>query len=402
MSALWSAIRRSSARFVLPGIIGIVLLHVFGRSRAWEHEWVWAFYQFNFITVMLGPIVAGIGAWEVQRYAKARWLFDGSNKRFAPVAQMWAAVMAWVLASYLAGIVLVAVLVLASGTPSLPDGRTWALLLPALALLGAEVALGVVLGWYIASPLVSPAVAVGVFLLSLFLYTQGPGALIIVGGATSSMFGNMPKASLQWAQVVGYAAVTLACLSVAAWWGGGRSRSRRTLAVGSVALAVGGVGLIVAQGSNLFAPYEEDVACYGQDPQVCGGPGYANGLPQAHDTLQPYIALLSEQGITVPDRFMQGEEPGTITVGPLSAPFLSGETGDAPVLVVNTYLSKSCDFGAHPDVLDTVFVLQSWLAEQVGDADFAEDQYPPALTDGTDAERRAWMENAVDAVKRCR
>lgn len=380
----------------------MVLLHIFGRSRPWEHEWLWAFYQFNFVTVMLGPIVAGLGTWDAQKTIRARWLIDGSNRRFGPVAATWAAVMAWTVFTYAFGVTVVSVLVKMAGTPGLPEPRVWSVLVPALALLGAEVAFGVLVGWYVQSPLASPAVAVAVFLISLFLYTEGPTQLITVGGATASLFGLASRWSLQIAQTIGFTAIAVMCLSLAAWWRGGRRRARRSFGLLGVGIGVGGVAVIVAQGPQLLQERDEGVVCFGSAPEVCAGPGYSQSLEASHNALGPYLEQLESAGIAVPTSFVQGVEPGEITVGPLSTRFIQGDKDLAPVLVINTFLSKSCDLATNSDALTAASSLQAWLEYRVsGETDAVSAPQIGPGADGLQSDDE-WVKGAIETITQCR
>src|SRR5581483_836717 len=72
------AVRRSIGLMACPALLVLVGLHIFGRSRPWEHEWLWAIYQYHFSTVLLGPAAAGLAAWEGFRAQQAEDLLESS------------------------------------------------------------------------------------------------------------------------------------------------------------------------------------------------------------------------------------------------------------------------------------------------------------------------------------
>jgi hypothetical protein len=213
--------RRSFGLTMLAAMVGIVLLHIFARERPWTHEWFWAAYQLNFVTVMLAPVVAGVAAWEGVRFARGRTLLETSNRVLAGLLGIWAALLVWVFLAYAIGLALVVVMVKLAGTPGLPELDALVAVIPALALLAAAGAIGLAIGWMVKNPLAAPACAVGCFLLILLLYLRGPGQLVIVGGATDSLLALRPRPELQAAQVLCYLACSFAALVLAAHTVGG-------------------------------------------------------------------------------------------------------------------------------------------------------------------------------------
>ena len=58
------AIRRNLVRGPWPVILvvlgAILAAHVLLRPTWWRYEWFWAWYQYQFSTILVGPVVAGI------------------------------------------------------------------------------------------------------------------------------------------------------------------------------------------------------------------------------------------------------------------------------------------------------------------------------------------------------
>ena len=210
------ALRRSAGRLAAPVMLAVVAAHVLLRGRTWTHEWLWAVYQFGFVVILLGPLVAGIAAWEGWRLSTAGDLLATSLRPRQAAVQTWLATVAWGVLVYLVGLGTVVVLVLAAGAPGWPDLRVLGAALPPLALLAAEAAVGMLAGWWLRHALAAPAAALGCFGLSLWCYASGPSQFITVGGATSSLVGLAPRPGVELAQLLFFAAAALAAVLMAA------------------------------------------------------------------------------------------------------------------------------------------------------------------------------------------
>jgi hypothetical protein len=110
-------LRRSIGLVALPALLALVLVHIYARGRLWSHEWLWGFYNYHFLLTMLGPIGAGLGAWEGFRLSRASDLLAGSGRTLSATASAWAALMAWLLVAYGFGLSLVVAHILLEGSP---------------------------------------------------------------------------------------------------------------------------------------------------------------------------------------------------------------------------------------------------------------------------------------------
>lgn len=402
MSTMMLMARRSFGLALLPAMMGIVLLHIFARERPWTHEWFWAVYQLNFVTVMLGPIVAGIGAWEGVRFSRSRGLLSTSNRVLAGLGALWFALLMWALVAYAVGLAIVMAMVKLAGTPDLPDTRAIIAILPAVALLAALAAIGLAIGWVLKSPLAAPACVVGSFLVILLLYIKGPGQLIIVGGATDSLLALAPRRNLQAAQILCYLIVSMASLVLAAHSFGWPRRHHPMAASALGGLAVLSAALVVAQGGTILQPYAPKLQCFGVDPEVCAGPGYAPRLSDARTALLPYIRVLQGAGVPVPHRFSQAQDPGNPEVGPLSLGLLQGSGDEAAPLVMASYFQKSCDTKSNPKVIEAHQYASYWLEASVSGTSLPYDPaIPDVLRTGNPEEQRRWMREAIQMIQQC-
>jgi hypothetical protein len=397
-----TSIRRSVGLTAFPVLVALVVAHVLGRDRTWVHEWVWGLYQYGFVTVLLGPLVAGVAAWEGARLARARTLVRTADRAVGAVAVAWLGVASWTFAAYAAGLALVAALVVGAGTPGLPPPIAVAATVPPALLLVAEAAGGLAVGWWARQVLVAPAVTIGVFLLTLWLYVSGPGALVVVGGATGSLADLEPRASLVVWQCVWFTSATALGIVAAAALPGWLRHPRRWLLPAAVTATVALAVPLVGQGEvylvSLPAGARQEV-CTGTAPTVCVLPGYARHAVEARRALLPYLDAFRRLGVPVPSTFRQDATPGEQTVGPVASDLLLGNRSLAKFAVLAAYLPKSC--ANQVDLLDTYSWLAAWLSSTV-DHERTSDPTVPALVLGPDSPaQRAWVLDAVRSLRDC-
>ena len=401
MSPLLTAVRRSTAVVALPVMVALVLGNILARDRSWEHEWVWAFYQYGFVTVLFGPLIAGVAAWDGARLARARALLGTSDRTLGAVTLAWWGTATWALATYLGGLAVVVVLVKAAGTPGWPSPAALAAPVPGGALLVAEVAAGFATGWWLRHPMAAPAAAVGCFLTTLWLYSSGPGELVIVGGATSSLVNLTPRRSLQVLQVLWFGAAA-ACFLVAAARLSGWGRRLRAWQLPVASCACLAVLLpLLQQGETYLVPTSDAQVCVGTAPTVCVAPGYAPLAGPTRDALLPYLRALTRIGAPVATTFRQNVEPGQQSVGPIESRLILGDRRQAGFAVLAAYLSKKCPIDVSRRLQTDFTGLSYWLFATV-DGEHPVDPTVPALVTGpASAAQTRWLRGAVDDLRHC-
>ena len=284
-------------------------------------------------------------------------------------------------------------------------------MLPAIGLLAAECAVGLLVGWWVRHVLAAPAAALGCFLLSLFLYVLGPTAFIEVGGASGSMIGASVRVVPALAQVAYFAAVVaLAVLLLARprpWSGTGAAYTAQTAlaALAPVAtagiLVVGTASVLVAQGPDRLQPAPEALVCVGTAPQVCVASGYVRYAAGARAALLPYLSRLTAAGVPVPTKFAQNVNPGGLTVGPIESTLLLGRTDGAGFAVINSYLSKKCPIDEDPKLQTEWNGVISWL--YAGSVPISvDDASIPAIVRGPQTPAQlAWVKAAMAHLAAC-
>lgn len=402
MRTLWGLTRTTFSIRALPAYLLVIALHVLLRPMHWTHEWFWGIYQYGFVTVLLGPVVAGVGAVDGRRVASQRWPLLTSSRVLRGLLAWWAAVLGPVVLAFAAGLLGVLVVVKAAGTPGAPTLAHLAAAGPPVCLLALQGAIGFALGYWTRSWLAAPAVTIATFLLVLFLYVNGPDQFVIVGGATGSLVGLEPRLSLVAVQCLFFLASAVLALVLAS----SRHLFNRldVYKLGSVAcVSIVATGLLLHAGGRRFHETggREDV-CVGSAPAVCVAPGYARSAVGLQPRLRRYVDLLHAVPVVTPSRFVQGASPGGVAVGPLGDDVLRGRLEDRRVAqyVVLAYVSKAC--AMQPGYGEAYRGLDAWLMARGGQAQAAVGEGVPAvLRSGTPAQRRAWVVDAVATLTSC-
>ncbi len=206
-------IRRSLASTALPAYGLVIAAHLVLRPTRWRSEWMWTFDAYNFVVMLLAPVLAGVACWDGARWSASRPQIESSGRTAAAFARLWAAHAVVALGAFAAGLTVAVVRTITGTAPGLPGWRPIVSVLPALALLGAAIALGLGVGWRTRRALLAPLVAMAAFGLMIVGYTAAPGLFVHVGGATGSLLGLQPRLEVMAAQVAFYASVIAAVVS---------------------------------------------------------------------------------------------------------------------------------------------------------------------------------------------
>ncbi|MGH9035143.1 MAG: hypothetical protein ACRD0O_05210 [Acidimicrobiia bacterium] len=393
-------LRRSVGLPAVVAVAAVIAANVALRERGWVHEWFWAFFNYHFVPIFLGPLAAGLGAWEGARLARFRDLLQASGGTRRALVAAGAAVFGWILLTYLVGLAVISAMVTAAGTPGTPGMIELGTMVPALTFAAMWVAMGTGSGYRFGSPLVAPLATLASFAVILFLYVVDYD-LVRVGGATASLLGLAPRPGLQAGQTVLY-------LATAAWavlWAG-RARGNGFVnqlparITGFLAAAVA-FGLFVNQGPD-FRRRSVMLRCFG-DPPICLAPGYDQRPEAVRVALAPYLEGLEKIGAPMPKRFHQGR-PSDL-VGYISEEFALGEVSDlneGERAVLSAYGDFTCDTYNNRELDESRDGVHAWLASLGGDRDFLGfADVPEVLRTGSSEEQAAWLRNAIERLRRC-
>jgi hypothetical protein len=172
---IWRLVLRNSAAIpAIPVIAAIAVAHTLIRDHSWVRQWDWSLYQIGFTTVLVGPVVAGVTAFEGTRVASSRDAVDTSLRPLHALFYSWSALVLGATLVYLSAVVVIVGYVVGEGAAGPPPARTLLLLLPPLSFLAGEAGLGLALGWRLRRRIAAPIAAIGSFVVIVQLGGQRP------------------------------------------------------------------------------------------------------------------------------------------------------------------------------------------------------------------------------------
>jgi hypothetical protein len=382
----------------VPAVALLIVANVMLRDRDWVHEWFWAYFNFHFVSVFLGPLAAGLAAWEGARFSRAGDYLTSADGVRRALAAAASAVLGWLLLPYLLGLVWISVQVIQAGTPGGPGLIEMSTLIPALAFLGMWTALGAAAGYRARSPLAAPLATVATFSIILVLYMVDYD-LVRVGGATGSLLGLAPRPGLQVAQAALYLAVAAWAIIRSGQSGGVADRRVASFAIAGVATVLA-AGLFISQGDD-FATRPVQLRCEGSPP-VCLAPGYDGDRRAVDRALGPLLEGLATVGAPVPKRFVQDYDDQGDLVGSVSNELALGDASEARYAIASAFLGSGCDLLGDPAVHQAWSGLLDWLDSLGGGVISPGDPtVPEVLKSGSPEEQAAWIRDAVGRMRRC-
>lgn len=294
------ALRRSAGLLAAPLLVGLVFSVLFSRE-GWSWEWNRALSWSAGSSILIGPVLAGLGAFEAWRGTRGAVAQIASTTRRGPMA-----IYAGTLAVWLYGVVawalglIVAILVASRNDPGgNPD--LWVVAQGVGALL-ASASIGGAIGAHWKHLAAAPVAALGVYLSPLLLMPLGLRDLLIAGGATGTMAGieTVPMTAIS--QVAAQVAIAAVCavLVLSRY----RPRFRRTnvaiVATSVVAAVTVGLyaGLVPMENGYRFSNSPDECTSSSDDSViVCGPPEAAAVHRVAAESLAEASALTSARGV---------------------------------------------------------------------------------------------------------
>ena len=385
-------LRRSAAVIALPAFVAVLALHVALRSRPWVHEWLWTFDQHHFVFVLLGPVAAGVAAWDAASWSSTKAMCAVADRPASPLVRSWAATTAIVWSAFLVALLATGAFAARAGAPGWPPVAALTTTVPALAVLALCTALGASAGWLIERTLVAPVVSIVVFGLLIASYTHLPGLFVEVGGATSSLIGLAPRPGLQAAQVVWCAAAAGTVLVLAR-----RRWVPAAYPVVVVGTLVASTAWVLSFGGDRFREVPVDVRCVGGEPSVCLAVGYEYLRAPLHDRFDRAGAALAATGVAHIRRVTQdiGDgDPDVIRV--------FGEVhGDEDVVsaIMPLLVPSECETGDRADAYSSWMGIHDWLTSIVTGS--PADEMAPADVRRGGAVAARWVVDAVERLRSC-
>lgn len=399
-----SGLRRSSVGISLVVMPLVLLAHFALRGSEWKREWLWGIYELNFVTILIGPIAAGISAYDGYRLSAERELLATAANPIRRFARELRGHALAVVIVFSVGMVWVFLGVRPNVSGTFPRATDLFTVLPAALLVVFESAIGLLIGWFVSSWLVAPAVAVAVFSASLWLYVNGPEQFIIVGGATDSLANLQPNVERAFGQVAWFAIATLAIVVILRASLISQRKTRVTYgALACLTIVVGGVLLSNLKGPR-FVHVQTAEYCSESIPAVCVGLGYKNEVPGVRQRLEPTVRRFHDAELPIPSIFRLNAPRGLVTVAPLSLSMItdgSRESAAVEQAFLLAHLPTTCSLYSSPKVSAAFDGLSWWLRPQeLSPMGFA--QLPKVLTQGTKQEQSRWLREAMTSLEQCK
>ncbi|MCL8253294.1 hypothetical protein AERO_18085 [Aeromicrobium fastidiosum] len=406
-------VRRSAAFTAVPVLVVAELYAIFSRGTPWWGEWNWSVDWANGATILLGPLVAGCGAFDVStwRGSRVRGLLRSVPRGALSSVLLTAANAAVGCAVQLGGLAIVLVMNLLVGAGGLPDLRTVPL---ALLVLLASASVGAGVGLALPALFAAPSSVVVVF-AGTYLASGGTvPPYLRVGGSTGSLLG------LTWNPVLALVVAAGLVLTVVAVAGAlvlsdspVRPRvARLVLALGSAGFAATYVVLSVGpsdrlQRTSAVISYE----CRGERPRVCLAEQTSRRLEPLAQALHEAARPLRQVGVPLVDRYRQ-VVPGRALprdAGPLFIESEALNRSPSPVPVA-AYLTTPAGCpqytGSTPPpqaLFDAQRLLQQWILLRTGAEPLAAFAAEPghAWLSRTTAAQADWIRRTYGQLLSC-
>lgn len=306
---LW--LRRGLVLKAAVALAGVEVLAVLSRGTPWLGEWAWTIDWVNGATILSGPLLAGIVAYDTRSLGKPEWTRLAGGARRGPAVPLHVTAAAWGGAT----LIHLAVLVICIGVTARTDPTGSLPLLPIFLgpiVLAAFAALGLAVGTMFPSLLSTPVAIVVAFGLTYLGAAGTVPEVFRVGGVTGSLVGQVPDLPVL-AIIVGF----LVCFSVGVVVGVAYRQAvvlrKTSLALGALAI-VGAAGAYVtleAIGDNRYqlAASPPDYVCAGNAPKVCMAKGTTRSLPSLSREMARQAAIVRSLGVSLPEKYVQ-EVPG--------------------------------------------------------------------------------------------
>ena len=330
-------------RTILAAVFALVVVaNLALRDFRWRYEWTWAFFNLGFVTVLLCPLAAAVGATSGAGFRDcSRTLAVSSGRiRAAVLADIWS-IVALLWAAYALGLA-ITVAIVAASTGGTPSANTLLTLPGPLLQLAAAAAVGWLVGYGIARWWSGAVMAASWFIVTLGLYINGPEGLVRTGGASASLVGLKITPTYFSRQTLFLLVVLCVALGLAVH-SSDRANLRPSLAIVAAAVVLG-TGLVASAGRpQPFAESKVSLVCDTETPRICVAAEYQALLPQARRSFDKALKWWADLGGPQPIEAVQRVWPkddGRITV---STNYLDPEDFGGK-LVHLLFDEEQCDF----------------------------------------------------------
>lgn len=357
----WWDPRLIRSRFALLLVAGVAAIAVGGVP--WLGSWKMAIDWVAGAYVLIGPLSAGLVAWDASRMRTTKWdrvvcsTPGGVRGWLDPVAAVWATGVAVQL---VLSVVVTAVTV-ALGGVVVP--RQLAILFSGAAVYLLLVAIGCVVGTRLPGPWAPPLAVTLTFLLCFLSGTGHIPELFRTGGVTGLLVGQVYDLSTLGLYAVCATAAGVSLLGitlrVVSRW---RPRLPTALVVGA-ALAVS--TWHVAGDPERYLSVDVPLSCSDTAPEVCMAAEADRPLPAVSAELHRLIVPLVAVGATIPERWAEryGATPLPAGVGALmlSVDDDTGTAADVDSVILSVATPADCPEYSSMNIPQRAFAVRSLL-----------------------------------------
>lgn len=394
-------LRRSACIYAFPLMLGALILNFIIRTDRWHHEWLLAAEQLNYATLMIGPILGAAAAWDGYQLNRRRDRVALGVRGFSAVIVLWATHLATVVILFFIGFAILLAGTFGSAGP-IPGWPATLTLLPAVALLGLEAAVGLAIGVSLSSVYAAPLAAVAIYVTSIFLYVKGPIEFISIGGASESLAAFKPIYTRQFAQEFFYISLALLLILLTTSQFRRSEAWLRGLTAGTGAAFVLSLVLLLPFNGDRFVQTSASLDCSGTAPSICMSAGYEDYRQGVAATAQPVWETLARKGVHLPRSLDQSQLPGNPRSAPLDASILEAPTAsDITHAIVLANVSKTCPITDDPATIKDFGMVSWWLAREAGSEEPSPYRLPSELQ-GSVEEQVAWINAAMERLRECR
>lgn len=396
-------------------LVAAGLVPVLSRQAQWLGSWKLALDWGTSSLILLGPVAAGIACGVYVRLRRA-----GIADLLGQSARPWRGWTAPALAVWVLGSGAMVALCLSATTAAWLAGATayprlgW-VILPALSVLGAQVAIGALIGSLTGHYWAVPWAAVGTFFLFLLTKLGVIPVVFDTGAATGTLVGE--TFSPHWFVVQGVLAlgITATVLALSHWTLFRTSSVLWKATTGAMAAAAAFTLIAVEPPPDRYEPTASvDYACRDGRPVVCLTEDAKRPLDDLAAKMQRLAGSLVAAGAPLPDRFVRyppgvEPDPGAGAVRLFVEEQLASEVGydaAAESLVTPAVCTaySSDEAGVLPEEYFAVSsILVRWILVQDGheSAPSADDAQAGWWAQPTE-EQYPWVRTTYDALRDCR
>lgn len=401
---------RRAALLELLALLGAGLVPTLSRGSDWLGSWKAALDAGMFSATLIGPLAAGLACAAYVRLATSgvEPLLRSGPRPWWPWVRPALAV--WGLAATAMLLITLTVTTAATLAGASPFYATWWVLVPALCVLAAQVAVGVVLGGLGRRGWLAPISAATTFALGVLGAVGVTPEIFRAGGLGVSYAGETFDATtltLQAGAALGLAAglLLLSNRQVVA-----RSVLGR---IGVAATVLVGVGCYVVLGDGVHDRYrplaEPELVCRGEVVSVCMARETTRPLDDLVRRMERQAPALRDLGVELPARYVQPQVVPDREPSDGSLYLLDRElspTVDDELVALSLATPASCpayraDIPPPEASFTTRRLLARWLLVQAGLLEPDPDDADRAWLESGLADQRAWVVTTYEQLRSC-